>query len=83
MSKVQNSSIELQGIPFPYGVRELGASVEVLKFEEYHGFRSQLMDAEKPVPERGGKMGNHFEVEDEGGESLPCTILPPGAAFQA
>ncbi|HXQ93333.1 MAG TPA: hypothetical protein VN739_10040, partial [Nitrososphaerales archaeon] len=33
MSKVENSSVQLQGIPFPYGVRELGASIEVLKFE--------------------------------------------------
>jgi hypothetical protein len=33
MSKAENSAIQLQGIPFPYGVRELGASVEVLKFE--------------------------------------------------
>jgi len=32
MSKTENS-IQLQGIPFPYGVRDLGASVEVLKFE--------------------------------------------------
>jgi hypothetical protein len=28
-----DAPIQLQGIPFPYGVRELGASVEVVKFE--------------------------------------------------
>jgi hypothetical protein len=33
MSKVENSYVQLQGIPFPYGVRELGASIEILKFE--------------------------------------------------
>jgi len=33
MSKAENSSVQLQGIPFPYGVRELGASIEILKFE--------------------------------------------------
>ena len=32
MSK-PDTPIQLQGIPFPYGVRELGASVEVVKFE--------------------------------------------------
>ena len=32
-SKPDNSSIQLQGIPFPYGVREQGASVEVMRFE--------------------------------------------------
>ncbi len=32
-SRSENSSIQLQGIPFPYGVRELGASVELVKFE--------------------------------------------------
>ncbi len=31
--KTENSSIQLQGIPFPYGVRELGASVEVIRFD--------------------------------------------------
>jgi len=31
--KIEDSSIQLQGIPFPYGVRELGASIEVLRFE--------------------------------------------------
>jgi hypothetical protein len=33
MSKVENSTIQLQGIQFPYSLRELGAAVEVLKFE--------------------------------------------------
>lgn len=28
-----NAAIQLQGIPFPYGVRELGASVEVVKLD--------------------------------------------------
>ena len=32
-NKSENSSIQLQGIPFPYGVRELGASVEVIRFD--------------------------------------------------
>jgi hypothetical protein len=33
-SRVDSSSVQLQGIPFPVGVRELGASVEVVKFED-------------------------------------------------
>ncbi|HYB03545.1 MAG TPA: hypothetical protein VED17_03725, partial [Nitrososphaerales archaeon] len=33
MSRPDNAQIQLQGIPFPYGVRELGASVEVVKFD--------------------------------------------------
>jgi hypothetical protein len=32
-SRADSSSIQLQGIPFPYGVREQGASVEVVRFE--------------------------------------------------
>src|SRR5579872_3712655 len=33
MAKTESPPIQLQGIPFPYGVRELGATVEVLKFK--------------------------------------------------
>jgi hypothetical protein len=33
LSRPDNTHIQLEGIPFPYGVRELGASVEVVKFE--------------------------------------------------
>src|SRR5487761_1017045 len=30
---MQRGQVQLQGIPFPYSVREQGASVELLKFE--------------------------------------------------
>jgi len=33
LAKTESSPIQLQGIPFPYGVRDLGASVEVVRFE--------------------------------------------------
>ena len=33
LSKADNTPVQLQGIPFPYGVRELGTSVEIVKLE--------------------------------------------------